>query len=101
MKSLRDIKEIEHLKTNDRLVQLINGKVNYYRFLCFHPRNENYVILLNCCEQPVRFYCPHMINNFFVDYTREDLVAYRKNYALRVVEDCEQELAELRKGSRQ
>lgn len=44
MKPIRDIKDIENLKTDEKLVELcLNGKVGYYRFLCFHPRNENYV----------------------------------------------------------
>ena len=44
------------LKVDETLIECSVGVVNYYRFLCFHPRNTNYVILLNHCEEPVRFY---------------------------------------------
>lgn len=57
MKPIRDIKDIENLKTDEKMIEFcLNGNVNYYRFLCFHPRNKNYVILLNHCEEPERFY---------------------------------------------
>lgn len=49
MKPIRNTEDIENLKTDENLIEFLNGKVNYYRFLCFHPRNTNYVILLNFC----------------------------------------------------
>lgn len=90
MKPIRDIKDIENLKTNKKLVELcLNGKVNYYRFLCIHPRNENYVILLNHCEEPEMFYVKSIIDRFYTDYTTRDIITYRRDYALRRVKSCE------------
>lgn len=67
MKPIRDIKDIENLKTDEKLIEFcLNGKVNYYRFLCFHPRNTNYVILLNHCEEPERFYVKSIIDRFYL-----------------------------------
>jgi len=45
MKAIQNYEDIENLKADDKLVELWNGDANYYRFLCFHPRNRNYVIL--------------------------------------------------------
>lgn len=64
MKPILTIEDINKLKIDEKLIECISGKVNYYRFLCFHPRNSNYVILLNCCEEPVRFYYKNLIDRF-------------------------------------
>lgn len=99
MKPIRDIKDIENLKTDEKLVELcLNGKVNYYRFLCFHPRNENYVILLNHCEEPERFYVKSIIGLFYTDYTIRDIITDRRDYALKKLEEYERALSELDKG---
>lgn len=99
MKPIRDIKDIENLKTDEKLIEFcLNGKVNYYRFLCFHPRNTNYVILLNHCEEPERFYVKSIIDRFYTDYTTRDIITYRRNYALKKLEEYEQVLSEFDKG---
>ena len=64
MKPILTIEDINKLKIDEKLIECISGKVNYYRFLCFHPRYSNYVILLNCCEEPVRFYYNNLIDRF-------------------------------------
>ena len=93
MKTIRNIEDIRNLKTDDRLVELIQGKVNFYRFLCFHPRNQNYVILLDCCEQPIRFYVPSMVDRFYTDFTDRDIINYRKDYALKQLDEFEHALS--------
>lgn len=95
MKTIRNIEDIRNLKTDDRLVELIQGKVNFYRFLCFHPRNQNYVILLDCCEQPIRFYAPLMADRFYTDFTDRDIINYRKDYALKKLDEFEHALSML------
>lgn len=98
MKPIRDIKDIENLKTDEKLIEFcLNGKVNYYRFLCFHPRNKNYVILLNHCEEPERVYVKSIIVRFYTDYTTRDIITYKRNYALEQVKFCEQALSEFDK----
>lgn len=98
MKLIRDIKDIENLKTDEELIECLNGEVNYYRFLCFHPRNDEYVILLNQCEQPVRFYIKNIINRFYMNYTIRDIITYKRDYALKQVKFCEQALSGFDKG---
>lgn len=39
MKPILTIEDIDKLKMDEKLIECIAGKVNYYRFLCFHPRN--------------------------------------------------------------
>lgn len=98
MKPIRDIKDIENLKTDEKLIEFcLNGKVNYYRFLCFHPRNKNYVILLNHCEDPERFYVKRIIDRFYTDCTTRDIITYKRDYALKELEKYEQILTEFDK----
>lgn len=64
MKPILNIEDINKLKMDEKLIECIAGKVDYYRFLCFHPRNSNFVILLNHCEEPVRFHYKNLIDRF-------------------------------------
>lgn len=59
-----NFEQLRELKVNEPLIECVAGTVNYYRFLCFHPRNDNYVILLNHCEEPVRFYYQYIMIGF-------------------------------------
>ena len=99
MKPIRNKEDIENLKTDEKLIEFcLNGNVNYYRFLCFHPRNKNYVILLNHCEEPERFYVKSIIDRFYTDCTTRDIITHRRDYALKKLEEYEQALSELDKG---
>lgn len=97
MRPIRNTEDIENLRTDENLIELLNGKVNYYRFLCFHPRNTNYVILLNHCEEPERFYVQHLIDRFYTDYTTRDIITYKRDYVLKKLEEYEQALSEFDK----
>lgn len=48
MKPIRDIKDIENLKTDEKLIECLNGEVNYYRlWINIHSmsfRKENWKI---------------------------------------------------------
>ena len=68
---------------------------NAYRFLCFHPRNTNYVILLNHCEEPERFFIQNLIDRFYTNYTSRDIITYRRDYAIKKLKEFEQALSEL------
>ena len=89
MKPILNIEDVNKLKMDEKLIECIAGKVNYYRFLCFHPRNSNFVILLDHGEEPVRFYCKNLIDRLFTDYTQYDIITYCKEYALKKIKEFE------------
>lgn len=64
----------------------------------FHPRNTNYVILLNHCEEPERFYVKSIIVRIESVYNTLNIITYRRNYALKKLEEYEQVLSEFDKG---
>ncbi len=95
MKPILNTEDIRKLKIDDKLIECSCGKVNYYRFLCFHPRNTNYVILLNHCEEPERFFIQSLIDRFYTNYTSRDIITYRRDYAIKKLKEFEQALSEL------
>lgn len=95
MKPILNYEQVKALKVDEPLIECYAGVVNYYRFLCFHPRNTNYVILLNHCEEPVRFYYQNLIDRFYKDYSQRDIITYRKDYYERKINEFNQALAEL------
>lgn len=97
MKRIRNEEEVRGLKPNQSLVRLSRGNVEYYYFLCVHPHNDKYVILMNSCEEPERFYHTQIIDYFATDYTDKDIISYRKEYYTRKLKELEQALSELEK----
>ena len=95
MKPILNTEDIRKLKTDEMLIECSFGKVNYYRFLCSHPRDPNYVILFNCCEEPERFLVKKLIDRFYTDYTTRDIITYRRDYAIKELKEFEQALSEL------
>lgn len=89
MKHIRNAEEVRNLKPEQRLIKLSKGKVEYYYFLCVHPHNDNYVILMNSCEEPERFYYTKIIDYFATDYTDKDIISYRKEYYTRKLKELE------------
>lgn len=98
MKPILIFEDIKKLKADEKLIECLNGEVNYYRFLCFHPRNDKYVIFLNHCEEPKRFNVESVIGRFYTNYTIRDIITYRRDYFLEQVKFCEQALSEFDKA---
>ena len=96
MKHIRNAEEVRSLKPKQKLVKLSSGKVEYYYFLCVHPHNDKYVILMNGCEEPERFYYTQIIDYFATDYTDKDIISYRKEYYTRKLKELEQAISELK-----
>lgn len=71
MKSIDSKEKVLSIAKNELMIECVGGEVNHYKFLCVHPRNDNYVILMNFCERPVRFYYQDLINRFFTKDKRE------------------------------
>ena len=94
MKPILNAEDVRKLKIDERLIECSCGKVNYYSFLCFHPRNPDYVILLNYYEEPERFCVQHLIERFYTDYTDRDIITYRRDYAIKELKEFEQALSE-------
>lgn len=95
MKPILNCEQLKELTLGEPLIECSAGIVNYYRFLCFHPRNDKYVILLNHCEEPVRFYYQHIIDRFYKDYSQRDIIEYRKDYYEKKISEFNQALSEL------
>lgn len=80
------------MEQDARLVKFENGNPKFYTFLCVHPHNDKYVILINkWTECPERFYYCDIIGGFYRDYNPQDPMDFRRKY-------LEEELEELKKN---
>lgn len=96
MKSIDSKEKVLSIAKNELMIECVRGEVNHYKFLCVHPRNNNYVILMNFCERPVRFYYQDLINRFFIDYSDEDIILYKIGYRRNEIEELEEKLKKLK-----
>lgn len=95
MKPILDFEDIKKLKADEKLIECLNGEVKHYRFLCLHPRNPDYVILLNSCEEPERVHYRYFIEHFYADYTIRDILTYRKEHAQNQLNEFKRALSKL------
>ena len=95
MKRIENIEEIRNLKPEQELIRLCCDDVKYYTFLCVHPHNDKYVILINkWTERPERFYFQDLVEAFAMNYTNDDIISYRLKYHKNVVQELENVLSE-------
>lgn len=94
MVPISNYEQVKELKVDEPLIECFAGAVNYYRFLCFHPRNQKYVILLNHCEEPVRFYYQNIIDRFYRNYSSKDIITYRRDFYTQKINELNQALSE-------
>lgn len=94
MKRIENIEEIRNLKPEQELIRLCCDDVKYYTFLCVHPHNNNYMILINkWTEKPERFYVQDLVEEFVINYTDDDIMSYRLEYHKNVVQYLENALS--------
>ena len=96
MKTIDSKEKVLSIAKNELMIECVRGEVNYYKFLCVHPRNDNYVILMNFCERPVRFYYQDLIDRFFTDYSDEDIILYKIGYRRNEIKELEEKLKKLK-----
>lgn len=96
MKTIDSKEKVLSIAKNELMIECVKGEVNHYKFLCVHPRNNNYVILMNFCEMPVRFYYQDIIDRFFTDYSDEDIILYKIEHRRNEIKKLEEILKKLK-----
>ena len=54
------MKTVDQLIKEDKIFNFENYQVVWYTYLCVHPHNKEYHILMNSCEEPIRVYAPNL-----------------------------------------
>lgn len=54
------MRTLEHLSKEDKIFNFENYQVVWYRYLCVHPHNKEYHILMDAYEDPIRIYGPNL-----------------------------------------
>ena len=92
---MKPIKDINQLRTGQKLIRISNGEVKYYEFLITHPYNPEYIFCINFCEKAERFHKTEVYNLFFTDYTERDILNMVKEHALKTIRECDIALKEI------
>ncbi len=96
---MEKITDITKLQPGQRIVRLIeDGRVLFFEFLMIHPKHDQYILCLDMNQNVQKFYKVNVEMSFYQNYTKEDLINYRKNFALNVIRCCDEALAELKKN---
>ena len=48
--------KLADLKQGDKIYDISSRQVMSYKYLCVHPNNSNYHILIDACEDPFKIY---------------------------------------------
>ena len=80
---MKQIESIDELKKGDKIVCIWGEMPHFYEFLCIHPHNNNYVLLLDdITKDAPKFYIPNIINQpeWYKDYTLDEVRQKRIEY---------------------
>lgn len=93
---MKPILRLTDLQPGQEMIEVRgDGNVNFYTFLMIHPTNDRYVFLMNMCKTADRFYKDDICKRFYTDYSDHDLIMIKRNHALKMLKECDKELAEL------
>lgn len=84
MEQITDIKELEK---GTQIVHLNCGIAEYYEFLMVHPRNSNYVLLLNIASSEARqFYIPKIVyhEDWQINHSAVDVLRYQYDFHMKI-----------------
>ena len=94
---MKQITNLKELKKGTQIVQFIDGRAEYFDFLMVHPRNNDYVLLLNITTQDaISFYMPRIVCNesWQIECTSIDVLQYQYNYHMEMARRKLQRLLE-------
>lgn len=73
MKEINDT-NISLLKAGDKVVKIEEDYAIYYEYLMVHPHNNDYILMLDHCENIKKFYIPNILNqNYYIEYTYKEI----------------------------
>ena len=73
MKEINDT-NISLLKAGDKIVKIEEDYAIYYEYLMVHPHNNDYILMLDHCENIRKFYIPNILNqNYYIEYTYKEI----------------------------
>lgn len=85
---MKRITDINELKKGDKIVSFFCGQVCFYTFLCVHPNNDKYVLLIDdLTKDAPKFYINNLIENeWYTDYTLNEINKKKIEYHERMIE---------------
>lgn len=83
---MKRIKDIRKLAQGTKIVNIHDGIIAFYEFLCVHPHCNEHVLLLDTWTQNAFKFLISNIEesaNWQINYTNTDLLNYEYNYHLK------------------
>ena len=85
---MKQITDITELTSGVRIVEFCGDRTVFWEYLCQHPRNPEYVLLLESLSQDaIKQYIPNLLNSkdWYIDYTFEEIYEKRKEWHLEQI----------------
>ena len=85
---MKQITDITELTPGTRIVEFCGDRTAFWEYLCQHPRNPEYVLLLESLSQnAIKQYIPNLLrSDWYIDYTFEEIYEKRKEWHLKQIE---------------
>jgi hypothetical protein len=88
---MKQITNISELTPGTPIVRLLGDTCEFWEYLCLHPKNSKYVLLLeNISQNAIKQYIPNLLNSneWYIDYTFEEIWEQEKEWHLQQIEKC-------------
>lgn len=85
---MKQITDITELTPGARIVKFCGDRIVFWEYLCQHPKNPEYVLLLESLSQDaIKQYIPNLLNSkdWYTDYTFEEIYEKRKEWHLEQI----------------
>lgn len=91
---MKQITNISELQPSTQIVRLCGDQCTFWEYLCPHPRNPEYVLLLESLSQnAIKQYIPNLLESeWFIEYTFEEIYEKRKEWHLKQAEKYEKRI---------
>ena len=89
------ITDINNLKPGQKIISINRGEVICYEFLMIHPHNPEYILCLNPTQDGVKIYSKTAYENFFTNYSREEVLEKLRDYYLLRAKECYKQIEKL------
>lgn len=85
---MKQITDVSELKPGTQIIKFCGDRVTFWEYLCPHPRNREYVLLLESMSQDaLKQYIPDLLGSeWYIDYTFEEIYEKQKEWHFRQTE---------------
>lgn len=83
---MKQITDLSELTVGTQIVRFFGDQVSFWEYLCLHPKNSKYILLLeDLSKDAIKQYIPNLLNSdeWYIDYTFEDIWERQRDWHLK------------------